>query len=138
VAAFATVLSGVEADLPAVHQAVVNGWTGQGFEWNGPEAKYIDPAARRPDGGEGTAIPPVAIRLVGGTVVEAYTSHQRPVPFFFCGAIMAEDWRRLGGYPEGLAHGASDLHLAFKMVRRGMRFRFLGGAIAYHIAHDKR
>lgn len=136
VAAFATVLCGPFSSLFGVKQAVNRGWVGGGAEWAGIERAHIDPDGRRPDGGLGTAQPPVALR-VGGPVVEAYTSAERPVPFFFCGAITRGDWVATGGYPEDVPHGASDLHLAVKMMRMGMRFRFLGGAVAYHIAHDK-
>lgn len=136
VVVFATVLCGSLRDLPTVNRAVAAGWAGQATEWDGMNRSYIDPDGRRPDGGQGTAIPPVVLR-VGGALVDIYTSAERPVPFFFCGAITRGDWERTGGYPEDVPHGASDLHLAVKMMRMGMRFRFLGGAVAYHIAHDK-
>jgi len=136
-AAFATVLSGRQDQLAHISRTVRrDGWQTDGFEWYGYERRWINPDGRRPDGGEGTAVPPVSIML-GGLIVETYTSHHRPVPFFFCGAITREDWLKTGGYPEGIPHGASDLHLAIRMMELGMRFKFLGGAVAYHIAHDK-
>lgn len=136
VVAFATVLDGAQGRLPGVDLAVRQGWRSDSAEWAGSGAGWVHPRGIRGDGGRGTSEPPVTIP-VGKERVQTYTSVHRQVPYFFCGAIMREDWARTGGYPEGIPHGASDLHLAFRMIDLGLRFRFLGGAIAYHISHDK-
>lgn len=136
VPAFATVLSGEMNQVPQVQRAVEQGWHLDGYEWGGMDRSIIDPDGRRPDGGEGTARPPASL-IVGGERVDAYTSVDRPVPFFFCGAILRQDWIDTGGYPLDLHHGASDLHFGFRMLECGFRFRFLGGAIAFHLAHEK-
>lgn len=133
---FATVLCGNYRQLAKVRWGVNAGWRGADYTWMGRKQWPIDPMGRRPDGGEGTAVPPPTV-VVGGERVDAYTSAERPVPFFFCGAIAREDWLRTGGYQENIPHGASDLHLAIKMMEMGLKFRFLGDAVAYHIAHDK-
>jgi hypothetical protein len=135
-AAFATVLAGGEQQLLAVEQAVAAGWNAGECLYQPPYLGVIDPEGRRPDGGEGTVAPPVAIE-VGRQAVEVYSGRARPAPLFFAGAITHADWLRTGGYPEGNPHGASDLHLAIRMMRLGMFFKFLGGAVGFHIAHDK-
>jgi hypothetical protein len=137
VVVFPTVLNGRADQLHRVAAAVAQGWMAVPDEWSGNGVGWIDPEQVRPDGGAGVASPPVAA-IVGGERIEIYTGAARAVPFFFAGAIQRDDWLRTGGYPENVEHGASDLHLAFRMVALGLRFRFLGGAIAYHVSHDKR
>lgn len=138
VAAFATVISGPEHAIGRVASAIQRGWTQDSEEWSGlgGPGRIINPHGRRPDGGLGTVAPPVGIEIAGKQF-EVYSGRARPAPLFFCGAILREDWRRTGGYSENVPHGASDLHLAVKMMRLGFRFRFVGGAIAYHVEHGK-
>jgi hypothetical protein len=136
--AFATVLAGDMHGLAPVADAVRRGWIGVGGGWSSLDVRtWIDPDGIRPDGGAGTSAPPFRIR-VGGYPVEVYTGGQRQAPYFFCGAIHRDDFDRSGGYSEGLSHGASDLHLAFTLARQGVKFKFLPGAVAYHVDHDKR
>lgn len=69
-----------------------------------------------------------------------YTGHERPLPFFFCGAIQASTWREMGGYNEQIDstfdYGA-DAEFADRMLQEGRRINGLGDALAVHIQHGR-
>lgn len=137
VVAFATVISGAPGNRRVAEAFVARGWVANGGEWTGQDNRsVINPDGVRPDGGQGTVIPPPRVKM-GNQAFDLYTGADRPAPLFFCGAMLKDDWEKTGGYPVGIPHGASDLHLAVRMMRLGFRFRFLGGAIAYHQEHRK-
>lgn len=70
-----------------------------------------------------------------------YTGHERPLPFFFCGAIHRKTWKEMGGYDESIDstfdYGA-DAEFADRMLKEGRPIRGLGTALAVHIQHGRR
>ena len=76
--------------------------------------------------------------LMGANVadVHRYSGIYRKVPWFFCGAIMTQDFRDIGGYtPHSLPN---DVSLATKMIQAGFTFEWLEKPIVIHQSHDKR
>lgn len=73
---------------------------------------------------------------------ELFCGRGRPVPFLFCGAIHREDFKAVGGYnPASVGHdglpGRNDQDLAERLLTLGVRFRFVGAALAFHLRHGK-
>jgi len=68
--------------------------------------------------------------------VELYCGAERPAPFLFCGAIHRKDFERVGGYDERLPR-RNDQDLAERLVASGVRFTFVGDAVAFHLRHGK-
>lgn len=66
-----------------------------------------------------------------------YTGAERQAPFLFLGAIHKADFEAVGGYDER-RRDRNDTHLAESLIAAGVRFRFVGSAVAFHLAHDKR
>ena len=68
--------------------------------------------------------------------VQRYSGIYRQVPWFFCGAILTEDFKNLGGYtPHSLPN---DVSLENKMRGAGFKFEWLEKPIVIHQSHDKR
>lgn len=65
-----------------------------------------------------------------------YCGLERPVPFLFCGAIHRDDFEAVGGYDETIPCN-NDGDLAKRLVARGVKFTFVGSAIAFHLEHPK-
>lgn len=73
-------------------------------------------------------------RVDGG--IELYTGEERLAPLMFCGAIHRKDFEAVGGYDESLTKN-NDGDLAERLQQRGVKFLFLGEAIAFHLRHGK-
>lgn len=76
--------------------------------------------------------------LTGANVadVKRYSGIYRQVKWFFCGAILTQDFRDLGGYtPNSLPN---DVSLADKMTKAGFTFEWLEKPIVIHQSHDKK
>ena len=72
---------------------------------------------------------------VGIPDVQRYLGIHRHVPWFFCGAIMAQDFRDLGGYtPYGVPN---DTSLERKMRLANFTFDWLEKPIVIHQTHNK-
>ena len=76
---------------------------------------------------------PAAI-VEGG--LQLFCGLERQAPFLFLGAIHREDWNAVGGYDESL-RDRNDTDLANRLTARGIKFAFLGKAVAWHLAHSK-
>ena len=71
-----------------------------------------------------------------------YTGHERPLPFFFCGAIRKDLWERLGGYNtemENTFDRGADAAFAEQLIDPANELRILGlgQGIAAHIKHSR-
>jgi len=70
-----------------------------------------------------------------------YTGHERPLPFFFCGAIRKDLWEALGGYDTKMDNThdrGADAAFAEKMIQTpSVRILGLGKAVAAHIKHSR-
>lgn len=69
-----------------------------------------------------------------------YTGHERPLPFFFCGAIRRETWFKMGAYDEDLAvtrDFGADADFAKRMIDAGRAVNGLSSALAVHIQHPR-
>jgi GT2 family glycosyltransferase len=73
---------------------------------------------------------------VGITQVQLYCGAERPAPFLFCGAIHQVDFEAVAGYDPTIPCN-NDGDLARRLQERGVRFRFIGRAIAFHLKHSK-
>jgi len=76
------------------------------------------------------------VSRAGSGGFELYCGVERPVPFLFCGAIHRSDFEAVGGYDEKI-RGKNDTDLAERLLVRGVRFRFVGNALAFHLKHGK-
>jgi glycosyltransferase involved in cell wall biosynthesis len=65
-----------------------------------------------------------------------YCGAERPAPFLFCGAIHRDDFEAVGGYNESLP-ARNDEDLANRLIARGVKFVFVGSALAFHLEHPK-
>lgn len=74
---------------------------------------------------------------VGPTRTHLYTGAERLAPFLFLGAIHVADFIAVGGYDE-TRRDRNDTDLANRLQARGVRFAFVGSALAFHLKHDKR
>lgn len=68
--------------------------------------------------------------------IPLYCGKERPAPFIFLGGIHRDDLKAVGGYDEGRA-SRNDEDLANRLLARGVRFRFIGNAVAFHLQHGK-
>lgn len=73
---------------------------------------------------------------VGRDKIDLYCGKERQVPFLFLGAIHRLDFERVGGYNESL-RDRNDTDLANRLQAAGVKFKFLGNAVAFHLAHKK-
>lgn len=72
----------------------------------------------------------------GSPGTQLYCGIERPVPFFFCAAIHKKDFNFVGGYDES-ATCNNDGNLAERLWKSGVRFCFVGNAVAFHLQHGK-
>lgn len=77
-----------------------------------------------------------AVPRVGPHQIQLYCGQERLVPFLFLGAIHQQDFRAVGGYDEK-RQNRNDEDLANRLLTRGIRFRFVGSAVAFHLSHGK-
>jgi len=77
-----------------------------------------------------------AVPRVGTTKTALYCGRERPAPFIFLGAIHQRDFKAIGGYDEGLRCN-NDGDLARRLWAVGVRFCFVGRAVAFHLKHEK-
>lgn len=77
-----------------------------------------------------------AVPRVGRHKIQLYCGAERPAPFLFCGAIHRDDFKAVGGYDENIPR-RNDEDLANRLLARGVRFRFVGSAVAFHLRHGK-
>lgn len=68
--------------------------------------------------------------------IQLYCGVERPVPFLFLGAIHKRDFDSVGGYDENRLNRA-DEDLANRLLAKGVKFRFVGKAVAFHLKHGK-
>jgi GT2 family glycosyltransferase len=68
--------------------------------------------------------------------IDLYCGKERQVPFLFLGAIHRLDFEKVGGYNESL-RDRNDTDLANRLHAVGVKFKFLGNAIAFHLQHNK-
>lgn len=68
--------------------------------------------------------------------VRIYCGLERPAPFLFCGAIHQQDFDAVGGYDASLPN-RNDEDLANRLIARGVKFTFVGNAVAFHLEHPK-
>lgn len=80
--------------------------------------------------GDDLAIP----RLEHG--IQLYCGMERPAPFLFLGAIHRTDFDAVGGYDEKRSD-RNDEDLANRLLANGVRFCFVGNAVAFHLKHGK-
>jgi len=73
---------------------------------------------------------------VGVDQIQLYCGIERPVPFLFLGAIHRTDFERIGGYDVTIDRN-NDGDLARRLWESGVRFLFLGRAMAFHLEHPK-
>lgn len=73
---------------------------------------------------------------IGKSQTFLYCGKERPVPFLFLGAIHREDFDAVGGYDEARLSG-NDEDLANRLIAKGVRFCFVGKAVAFHLKHGK-
>lgn len=78
----------------------------------------------------------VKIPYLGEDRVALYCGLERPAPLIFMGAIHKEDFLAVKGYDEEIPRAADDA-LANKLQARGVRFCFVGRAVAFHLQHGK-
>jgi hypothetical protein len=76
---------------------------------------------------------------VGRHRIRLYCGLERLAPLLFLGAIHKTDWDEVGGYDENLGpkFRNNDGDLAARLMTRGVLFKFLGNAIAFHQEHPK-
>ena len=74
--------------------------------------------------------------IVGKSRTLLYCGRERPAPFLFLGAIHREDFAAVGRYNETIVRG-NDEDLANRLQARGVRFCFVGRAVAFHLKHGK-
>lgn len=115
--ALARVFNGTGADLPAV----------QMMESMTPDVEP-DPADVQVFAGRWK------VPKVGG--VDLFCGLERQVPFLFLGAIHKMDFDEAGGYNPSVTDG-NDTNLARSLLANGVRFRWLGSAVALHLSHGK-
>ena len=72
---------------------------------------------------------------VGVPAVQHYSGKRRKVPWFFCGAIMKQDWFDLGAYK--IQPNCIDAEFGERMVKAGYKFKWLDEAIVVHQSHNK-
>lgn len=72
----------------------------------------------------------------GEPPAQLYCGAERLAPFQFLGAIHREDFEAVGGYDENRAR-RNDEDFANRLQARGVKFCFLGRAIAWHLIHGK-
>lgn len=65
-----------------------------------------------------------------------YCGLERPAPFMFLGALHQDAFNAVGGYDEHLSRG-NDEDLANRLQARGVKFCFVGKAVAFHLKHGK-
>jgi GT2 family glycosyltransferase len=68
--------------------------------------------------------------------IQLYCGFERQAPFMFCGAIHKEDFEKVGGYDETLKSN-NDGDLADRLITKGVKFCFVGRAVAFHLQHGK-
>jgi len=68
--------------------------------------------------------------------IALYSGVERLAPFMFLGAIHREDFEAVGGYDEK-RKDRNDTDLANRLQARGVRFSFVGTAVAFHLQHAK-
>lgn len=73
---------------------------------------------------------------VGRHLTALYTGAERLAPFLFLGAIQKADFDAVGGYDEARVD-RNDTDLADRLQAHGVRFSFLGNAVAFHLRHAK-
>lgn len=73
---------------------------------------------------------------IGERHILLYCGAGRPAPFLFCGAIHQVDFRAAGGQNETLSD-RNDEDLANRLQARGVKFCFVGKAVAFHLRHGK-
>jgi len=78
----------------------------------------------------------IKIPLLGKERIALYCGLERPAPLIFLGAIHKKDFNAVGGYNEHITCSADD-DLARRLQARGVRFRFVGRAVAFHLKHGK-
>jgi hypothetical protein len=72
-----------------------------------------------------------AVPRVGRNRVRLYCGRERPAPFLLLGAIRKEDFAAVGGYDPARLVG-NDEDLANRLIAKGVKFRFVGRAVAFH------
>jgi len=73
---------------------------------------------------------------IGSHQIYLYTGKERPAPFLFLGAIHQKDFSAIGGYDENITTN-NDGDLANRLSVKGMKFCFVGNAVAFHLKHGK-
>ena len=72
--------------------------------------------------------------------IRLYTGQERPMPFFFCGAIYKSLWVEMNGYDltgDYNREWGADAEFAKRLLHRGSRIHGLGSCIACHIQHGR-
>lgn len=99
------------------------------------DGKYIFPENVEPKAvrttGEHWAVP-----RIGSHQIYLYTGKERPAPFLFLGAIHQNDFNAIGGYDENRSN-KNDEDLANRLLAKGVKFCFVGKAVAFHLKHGK-
>lgn len=99
------------------------------------DGKYIFPENVEPEAvrttGERWAVP-----RIGSHQIYLYTGMERPAPFLFLGAIHRKDFESVGGYDEKRSN-KNDEDLANRLLAKGVKFCFVGNAVAFHLKHGK-
>jgi len=96
--------------------------------YNFPEDFELDVCSNR----TGT----LKVPYLGEDSIALYTGWERPAPFLFLGAIHRKDFEAVKGYDEKLSRAADD-DLANRLQNKGVRFCFVGRAVAFHLQHGK-
>ena len=78
----------------------------------------------------------IPVPYVGAHQTRLYCGMERPVPFLFLGAIHRQDFERVGGYDVTIERN-NDGDLARRLWATGVRFRFSGRAVVFHLEHGK-
>lgn len=78
----------------------------------------------------------IKVPLVGKDRIALYCGLERLAPLLFLGAIHKEDFDAVKGYNEEIPRAADD-DLARRLQARGVRFCFVGRAVAFHLRHGK-
>lgn len=123
--ALATVYNGDVLDYETLRTAVLTG--GYAF------GEDLEVGAPLETNGDRIAIPKVSI---GDRGIQLYSGGLRPAPFLFLGAVHRDDRIAVGGYDERIAAG-NDEDFANRLLARGVRFRFVAQAVAFHLRHSK-
>lgn len=121
----ATVYNGDVQDYEAVRTAVLNG--SYAFDDD------LEVGAPLETCGDRIPIPTIDIC---GRKIQLYSGRLRPAPFLFLGAVHRDDRIAVGGYDERIAAG-NDEDFANRLLARGVRFRFVAQAVAFHLRHSK-